>query len=360
MTIRVGIVGASGFAGSEIARILAAHPQVHVETLMAHRSAGERYGTFNAHIPQLADRTIEETDVDRLRTCDAVFVALPHGQSASLTRELEGGPLVIDCGADHRLTSRTAWDRFYGGPYPGAWTYGMPELVHGEEYGDLSSGATEKASVSRDELSRARSIAVPGCNVTSVTLALQPAVAAGIVDATQVTATLAVGYSGAGRSSKPHLTATAALSNLAPYSALGQHRHVPEIIQNFTVAGAREASVDFTPILAPTSRGILAVVHAPLAASEDSDPHRLTHAYQTCYAHEPFVTISADLPQTQPILGTGRATVWAGINEDTGVVTAISAIDNLGKGTASAAVQSMNLACGFEETEGIPTIGVAP
>lgn len=360
MTICVGVVGASGFAGSEIVRILASHPEVRVETLMAQRSAGERFGSFNAHIPQLADRIIEATDANRLQACDVVFVALPHGQSAALTQELEGGPLVIDCGADHRLTSQLAWDRFYGGNYPGAWAYGMPELIYEEEFRDISSGASDKASKSRDVLSQTRSIAVPGCNVTAVTLALQPAVAAGMVDTRQITATLAVGYSGAGRSPKPHLMATASLSNLVPYSALGRHRHIPEIVQNLKVAGGTEVSVDFTPILAPTSRGILAVVNAPLTESEEGALHKLTHAYRACYAHEPFVTISDDLPQTQPILGTGRATVWTGINEDAGTVTAICAIDNLGKGTASAAVQSMNLACGCEETEGIPMIGVAP
>ncbi|MDO5719352.1 MAG: N-acetyl-gamma-glutamyl-phosphate reductase [Actinomycetaceae bacterium] len=360
MVIRVGIVGASGFAGSEIARILLTHSQAQIETLMAHRSAGERFGSLHAHIPQLADRLIESTDVDHLQTCDVVFVALPHGQSALLTQELEGGPLVIDCGADHRLTSESAWDRFYGGIYPGAWAYGMPELVHAQEYEDLASGNLKKAKVSREILSEARSVAVPGCNVSAVTLALQPAVAAGLIDSTRITATLAVGYSGAGRSAKTHLMATAALSNMAPYSALGKHRHIPEIVQNLEVAGGQGVSLDFTPILTPTSRGILAVVNAPLAYKDEGVSEKLSHAYRSCYDHESLVTVVDDLPQTQPILGTGRATVWAGINEEAGTVTAISAIDNLGKGTASTAVQSMNLALGLDETDGIPMIGVAP
>lgn len=359
MSIRVAIVGASGFAGSEIARVLVGHPEVDLVALMAGKSAGTSFGAINPHIPALADRIVEPTDIELLKSLDVVFVALPHGESAVLTAQLEGGPMVIDCGADHRLTSEEAWRQYYGGDYPGAWAYGMPELLHASEFKEISQAENARAQRSRETLRNAREIAVPGCNVTAVTLAIQPAVAANLVDARRVTATLAVGYSGAGRSLKHHLLATSALSNLAPYSAVGKHRHIPEIVQNLQVAGARDVAVDFTPILAPTSRGIVAVVNARLNTCEDASA-RLSDAYECVYANEPLVDVIDSYPQTQPVLGTGRATVWAGVDLVAGSITAIAAIDNLGKGTACAAVQCMNLACGFEETLSIPTVGVAP
>ncbi|MDO5729842.1 MAG: N-acetyl-gamma-glutamyl-phosphate reductase [Actinomycetaceae bacterium] len=359
MSVRVVIVGASGFAGSEIARILVNHPEVDIIALMAGKSAGTRFGEVNPNVPALANRIVESTNIAVLKSADVVFVALPHGESAKLTAQLVGGPIIIDCGADHRLTSQEAWRRYYGGEYPGAWAYGMPELIHAQEYEQISAGQASRAFLSRKLIKTAREIAVPGCNVTAVTLAIQPAVAANLVDTKRITATLAVGYSGAGRSPKPHLLATAALANLAPYSAVGKHRHIPEIIQNLQVAGAREVAVDFTPVLTPTSRGIVAVVNAQLNTCQDA-ASQLCHAYENAYANETLVDVIDTYPQTQPILGTGRATVWAGVDDIAGSVTAIAAIDNLGKGTACAAVQSMNLACGFDEALSIPTIGVAP
>lgn len=359
MTVRVAIVGASGFAGSEIARVLVGHPSVDLVALMAGKSAGTSFGAINPHIPALADRIVEPTDIEILKSLDVVFIALPHGESAKITAQLKGGPIVIDCGADHRLTSEDEWHQYYGGEYPGAWAYGMPELVHSNEFEEIFRAEKAHAQHSRETLKNAREIAVPGCNVTAVTLAIQPAVAANLIDTQRVTATLAVGYSGAGRSLKPHLLATAALSNLAPYSAVGKHRHIPEIIQNLQIAGARDVAIDFTPILAPTSRGIVAVVNARLNPCKDAAA-RLSHAYECVYANEPLVDVIDSYPQTQPVLSTGRATVWAGIDPIASSITAIAAIDNLGKGTACAAVQSMNLACGFEETLSIPTVGVAP
>lgn len=359
MSYSVAIVGASGFAGSEIARILSGHPDFEVVALTAASSAGTRFGDLNPHIPALADKVIEPTDAAQLRDFDVVFVALPHGQSAQITADLsaDDGPIVIDAGADHRLTSAQAWADYYGGEYPGAWDYAMPELIHAQEADALLSGGLEKVTKQRETLQKSRTIAVPGCNVTAVTLAMMPAVAAGLVTEGRLSATLSVGYSGAGRSLKPHLMATAALSNMAPYSATGKHRHIPEIIQNLQVAGAGDLRVDFTPILVPTSRGIVAVVNAAL---ENVDEDAVKQAYHAAYDCETFIDVTEGYPQSQPIIATGKAQVWAGVDPKAGSLTAIAAIDNLGKGTATAAVQAANLAVGIDETTGIPTIGVAP
>lgn len=411
MSYSVAIVGASGSAGSEIARILSGHPEFEVCTLTAASSAGTRFGDLNPHIPNLADKIIQPTMVDELLDHDVVFVALPHGQSAEITAALTEGagdaeqevsnvqaknlaqsgqtnahesestplhpsaqtnasarskspgshskksPIVIDAGADHRLTSADAWAKYYGGEYPGAWDYAMPELIHADEADALISGPLEKVQKQREALKASRTIAVPGCNVTAVTLAMMPAVAAGFVNAGHISAVLSVGYSGAGRSLKPHLMATSALSNMVPYSAAGKHRHIPEIIQNLQVTGAGDLALDFTPVLVPTSRGILAVVNTMLEGVADED---VKAAYHAAYDAETFIDVTEGYPQTQPILATGKAQVWAGVDQYTGALAAIAAIDNLGKGTAAAAVQAANLAVGIDEATGIPTIGVAP
>ncbi|MDO5049927.1 MAG: Asd/ArgC dimerization domain-containing protein [Actinomycetaceae bacterium] len=359
MSYSVAIVGASGSAGSEIARIVSGHPELEVSALTAASSAGTRFGDLNPHIPGLADKIIQPTDAAQLAEADVVFVALPHGQSAEITGELSAldGPIIIDAGADHRLTSAEAWSQYYGGEYPGAWDYAMPELIHADEAPALLSGNISKVSKQREALKSSKTIAVPGCNVTAVTLAMMPAVAAGFVSAGHLSATLSVGYSGAGRSLKPHLMATSALSNMAPYSAAGKHRHIPEIIQNLQVAGAGQLTLDFTPVLVPTSRGILAVVNTMLEGVSDQ---AVQDAYRAAYDAEAFIDVTNGYPQTQPILATGKANVWAGVDPHSGSLTAIAAIDNLGKGTASAAVQAANLALGLDEQTGIPTIGVAP
>ncbi|WP_311472644.1 Asd/ArgC dimerization domain-containing protein, partial [uncultured Actinomyces sp.] len=265
MTWTAAVAGATGYAGGEVIRLLAAHPGIEIGALTAGSSAGTVLGRHHPHLIALADRPIEPTDVERLAGHDIVVLALPHGASGEITAALEArataagraAPLLIDCGADHRLTDPAAWRAFYGTEYAGAWTYGMPELLHDGE---------REARAQRDLLAAAGRIAVPGCNVTAVTLAAQPGVAAELIDAGQVTAVLAVGYSGAGKALKPHLTAAEALGSAQPYAVGGVHRHIPEIVQNLEVAGARPGTVrlSFTPVLVPMSRGILATVTAPV------------------------------------------------------------------------------------------------
>ena len=265
MSWTVAVAGATGYAGGEVLRLLTNHPDLEIGALTANSSAGTLLGAHHPQLTSLADRTVVPTDVEHLAGHDVVVLALPHGASGAITAELEAacpgaGPVLVDCGADHRLTSEQAWALYYGEGYAGAWTYGMPELLHAGE---------DQPAAQRRELAATRRIAVPGCNVTAVTLAAQPGVHADLIDATHVTAVLAVGYSGAGKALKPHLTAAEALGSAQPYAVGGTHRHIPEIIQNLEVAGVHEGAVrlSFTPVLVPMSRGILATVTAPVTES---------------------------------------------------------------------------------------------
>ena len=191
--MKVSIIGASGFAGGEILRLLAAHPRFQIEQLCASSSAGKKLGEFHPQVPQLAKQELKAVDPVALKESAAIFLALPHGQSGKIAAQLRAAgveSLLVDCGADHRLTSKAAWDSYYGGEYCQAWTYGMPELQR-------ACGPSQ-----REQLATTQQIAVPGCNVTAVTLAFQPLVAAGLIDPNDIVATLAVGYSGAGKSPK--------------------------------------------------------------------------------------------------------------------------------------------------------------
>ncbi|ETJ03413.1 MAG: N-acetyl-gamma-glutamyl-phosphate reductase [Actinomyces urogenitalis DORA_12] len=363
------VAGATGYAGGEVLRLLAAHPDIEIGALTAASSAGTLLGQHHPHLRSLAQRVVEPTQAERLAEHDVVFLALPHGASGALTAQIEaldaerGSPtLLIDCGADHRLTDAAAWQAFYGTEYAGAWTYGMPELLHTGE---------SQARAQRAELASTSRVAVPGCNVTAVTLAAQPGVVAELIDTSQVTAVLAVGYSGAGKSLKPHLSAAEALGSAQPYAVGGTHRHIPEIVQNLEVAGAAPGStrLSFTPVLVSMSRGILATVTAPVTDSVLHCEHpdevlrsAWAHAYGAAGQGEALIDLLPEgtWPTTGAVAGSGLATVQVAYDRGAGVAVMMCAIDNLGKGTASAAVQSLNLALGLDETTGVVTEGVAP
>lgn len=356
VTVSVAVAGASGYAGGEVLRLLLAHPEVEIGALTANASAGDLLGQHQPHLLPLADRLLEPTDPTRLAGHDVVVLALPHGASGELTDALAAldgpTPLLLDCGADHRLEHVADWDHFYGGTFAGAWPYGMPELRHAGESGT--------AAAQRQILREARTVAVPGCNVTAVTLALQPGVSAGVVDPSDVVAVLANGYSGAGKSLKPHLLASEGMGTAMPYAVGGGHRHVPEIEQNLRRAGAGNVRLSFTPTLVPMARGILATVTAPLTPGTTTAQVRA--AWEDAYAGETFVRLLPEgrWPTTAATLGANTAHVQVTVDERAGRVVAVCAIDNLVKGTAGAAVQSMNLALGLPEQLGLTTVGVAP
>ncbi len=343
MTIKVAVAGASGYAGGELLRLLLGHPEVEIGALMAGANAGERLGSLQPHLVPLADRTLIDTGAEQLNMHDVAFLALPHGQSAALAAELGEDVLVIDCGADFRLTDAGQWHRFYGGEHAGWWPYGLPEL------GDA-----------RAVLRRARRVAVPGCYPTVSTLALAPAVSEGLVDVTDLVVVAASGTSGAGKGAKPHLMGSEVMGSASAYGVGGVHRHTPEIVQNLTAVArpGDQVRVSFTPLLVPMSRGILATCTARTEASVAD----LRAAYAASLAPEPFVHLLPEgvWPQTQAVLGSNAVHVQVTFDEAAGRMVAVAAVDNLTKGTAGAAVQCMNLALGLPETTGLTTVGTAP
>ncbi len=346
-TYNVAVAGASGYAGGEVLRLLLAHPNITIGALTAASSAGSRLVEHQPHLARLHDRVVEPTTPETLSGHDVVFLGLPHGESGKVAAALGPDTLVIDCGADHRLENAEDWVEYYGSEHAGTWPYGLPELM---------TGATRQ----REALGAVKRIAVPGCNVTAVTLGLQPAIAADLAESTDIVAVLANGYSGAGKAAKPHLLASEGLGAAVPYAVGGSHRHIPEIAQNLRHAGASEVALSFTPTLVPMSRGILATATARLRPGTNAEAVRRTYA--EAYDAEPFVHLLPEgvWPSTKSTLGSNHALVQVAVDEKAGRLVTVTAIDNLVKGTAGGAIQSMNLALGLPETTGLPTEGVAP
>jgi N-acetyl-gamma-glutamyl-phosphate reductase len=344
MSLRVAVAGATGYAGGELLRLLWGHPEVQIGALTAGTSAGTRLGEHQSHLVPLAERIVQPTSSDVLAGHDVVFLALPHGASASVAAELDPETVIIDCGADFRLSDSDAWNQFYGSAHAGTWPYGLPELPG-----------------QREKLTGARRIAVPGCYPTAVTLGLWPAISAGLTDASDVVVVAASGPSGAGRSLKPHLLGSELMGSASAYGVGGVHRHTPEMVQNFRACGAEAPSVSFTPVLVPMSRGILATCTAPLRA-DASTLSQVRTAYQDALADEPFVHLLPEgrWPLTQSVLGANAVHVQVAVDAATNRLVAVVALDNLTKGTAGGAVQCMNLAVGLPEATGLSTIGVAP
>jgi len=347
MTFSVAVAGASGYAGGELLRILADHPGFEIRTVTAHQNAGQPLVAHQPHLRSLRNLTLVETSAENLAGHDVVFLALPHGKSGEIASQLPDDVLVVDCGADHRLESEQAWGAFYGGDYFGHWAYGVPELPVG-------------GGKQRENLVGAKRIAAPGCNASAVSLALAPGIAAGLIEEEDVVAVLAVGPSGAGKSLKTMYLASEILGSANPYAVGGTHRHIPEIQQNLRKAGAAHPTVSFTPVLVPMSRGILATSTARVKPGVTIE--RLQSAWEDAYAGEPFVQVlpAGDVPRTADVLGANTALIGLALDEATGRVITVLALDNLYKGTAGAAIQSANIALGLDETAGLNVNGVAP
>lgn len=348
MVYKVAVAGASGYVGGELLRLIASHSELELGAVTAHSNSGQKLGVHQPHLPVFADRVLLDTTAKNLAGHDVVFLALPHATSAAIAKELDDSVLVIDCGADFRLEDASAWEKFYGTEHAGSWVYGMPELVY-------QSGAKQ-----REKIFGAKQIAVPGCNVTAITLALAPALKAGLVEPTDIVSVLSVGTSGAGKSAKSDLLASELLGSARAYGVGGVHRHTPEVEQNLAKSAGTSVQASFTPVLVPMSRGILAVSTAIAKPGLSADA--LKAAYVDAYGGESFIQLLEDgqLPATASVLGSNNVQISLAIDEAAGRVVVICAIDNLVKGTAGAAIQSMNLALGLAEQSGLSVIGVAP
>lgn len=347
MSISVAIAGATGYAGGEILRLLLSHPaylsgELTIGALTGASNAGARVGDIMPHLAPLADRRIEDTSADTLGGHDVVFLGLPHGHSAAIAEQLGDDVTLIDCGADFRLSDAAEWEHYYGSAHAGTWTYGIPELPN-----------------QREKIAAANRIAVPGCFPTGATIALFPSLASGLVrpDFAVVSIT---GTSGAGKKAAVPMLGSEVMGNLKAYNTAGRHRHTAEFVQNLRPF-AEDPSVSFTPVLAPTSRGILTTATAPLADATVTTASA-REAYAATFADEPFVQLLAEgiQPQTKSVVGSNLVQVQVEVDERAGRLLVTSAIDNLTKGTGGAAVQCMNLVLGQPETAGLPLAGVAP
>lgn len=347
MTFSVAVAGASGYAGGELLRILADHPDFEIRTVTAHQNAGQPLIAHQPHLRSLAHLQLVASTAENLAGHDVVFLALPHGASGAIAAQLPTETLVVDCGADHRLEDPAAWAAFYGGDHHGAWAYGVPELLVG-------------SSRQREGLVNARRIAAPGCNASAVSLALAPGIATGLLEEEDIVSVLAVGPSGAGKSLKTMYLASEILGSANPYAVGGSHRHIPEIQQNLRKAGATAPTISFTPVLVPMSRGILATTTARVRRGASAA--QVQAAWEEAYAQEPFVQVlpAGSVPRTADVLGSNTVLIGVALDEAAGRVVTVLAIDNLYKGTAGAAIQSANIALGLPETTGLSVNGVAP
>jgi N-acetyl-gamma-glutamyl-phosphate reductase len=340
----VAIAGASGYVGGELLRLIAAHPELKLVAATANSNAGSTIGSLHPHLVDFAEVVLLETTPANLSGADVVFLALPHTTSAEVASWLTDSQIVLDCGADFRLESSEQWVKFYGTDHQGTWTYGMPELV-------LAGGKKQ-----RENLIGAKRIAVPGCNVTAITLALAPLANAGVIELNDIVSVLSVGTSGAGRTLKANLLASEVSGSSSAYGVGGVHRHTPEIEQNLSKAAGAEVKVSFTPVLVPMSRGILAVntANAKTAGARE--------ALEDAYKDEKFVRVLAEgeFPSTASTLGVNTCLIGLAVDTHANRVVVISAIDNLVKGTAGAAIQSLNIAIGLAEDTGLSVNGVAP
>jgi N-acetyl-gamma-glutamyl-phosphate reductase len=347
MSYSVAVAGASGYAGGELLRLLSAHPEFDISTVTANQNAGQPLISTQPHLRSLAGLTLVDTTAENLAGHDLVFLALPHGASGAITAELPASTVVIDCGADHRLADQADWAAFYGGDYYGAWTYGVPELP-------------TTAGKQREKLRGATRIAAPGCNASTVELALAPGIAAGVIEERDLVAVLAVGPSGAGKALKLPNLAGEILGSANPYAVGGTHRHVPEILQGLRWAGATAPTLSFTPVIVPMSRGILATSTARIVPGTSASAVR--EAWESAYADEPFVHLlpEGEFPRSGDVVGANTALIGLAVDAAAGRVVTVTAVDNLAKGTAGAAIQCANLAFGLPETTGLSVDGVAP
>ncbi|HUW87889.1 MAG TPA: N-acetyl-gamma-glutamyl-phosphate reductase [Candidatus Paceibacterota bacterium] len=337
--MKTAVVGASGYAGGELLRLLQIHPTFNPSHLTAHANAGELINSLHPHLSGYEGQTFSALDISELRSAELIFLALPHGESAQVVNQLNDDQLVVDLGADYRLQSSQSWNRYYDGDHAGTWTYGLPELP----------GA-------RAEILKSKRIANPGCYATAIALGIAPVLS--VIDYSDVVVVAASGTTGAGRSSKSSLSASEVMGSLSSYKFGGVHQHTPEIEESLTRVINKPVNISFTPILAPMPRGILATITAKLSAVIDED--HLRSLYSNQYGLEEFITFLPHgvLPKTASVTGSNRAQIQVAIDAHTNRVVISVAIDNLGKGAAGQAIQNANLIAGLPESTGLETGGL--
>ncbi len=340
VSMNIGVVGASGYSGGELLRLLLGHPTFSIHYIAAGSNAGEEIISVHPHLIPLRGRKFETTDVDLMNACELVFFALPHGESAKYVAQLSDHVKVVDLGADFRLQNPKSWEKYYGGVHAGTWDYAIPELPG-----------------KRFKIAHASRVANPGCYATAIALGAAPAVAEGIVDVTDIVIVAASGTTGAGRSAKVNLLGSEVMNSLSSYKFGGVHQHTPEIEETLQELTDSEVNISFTPVLAPMPRGILATITAKIIGRVDIV--KVREIYGSFFKDETFVSLLPEgiMPQTSSVLGSNSVQIQIAIDSHTNRLVISVAIDNLGKGAAGQALQNANIMVGLEESLGLSPVG---
>jgi N-acetyl-gamma-glutamyl-phosphate reductase len=337
--MKAAVIGASGYAGGELLRILSTHPHLQVTQVSAHSNAGELITSVH---PQLTTHNGERfLSIESLKFAeiDVAFIALPHGQSAGIIEKFSEKTKIVDLGADFRLTDAAQWNKYYDGSHAGVWTYGLPEIPG-----------------NRAKISQSSQVANPGCYATSIITGVLPAL--GLIDSSDIVVVAASGTTGAGRNAKISLIASEVMGSLTSYKFGGVHQHTPEVEQALSQVSGKKVKISFTPILAPMPRGILSTITARL--SENIDTEKIHFLFSDFYKNDYFVDVLpiGQLPKTASLTGSNKIQIQVAVDEHTHRLVISVAIDNLGKGAASQAIQNANLMCGFHEGAGLSTDGL--
>ena len=339
--MKTGVIGASGYAGGELLRLLTNHPEFELSYISAGSNAGQKITSVHPHLTGFKDRLFQATDTAAMNKCELLFLALPHGESAKIVGAIDPSIRVVDLGADYRLHSSQSWRKYYGGDHAGTWVYGLPELPG-----------------QREKIAQATRVANPGCYATSIALAAAPAISARLIDSSDIVVVASSGTTGAGRSAKVNLLGSEVMNSLTSYKFGGVHQHTPEIEESLSLLTHGDVKISFTPILAPMPRGILATVTAKISSA--TNYFALRKAYESAYSDETFVTLlsEGEMPKTSSVLGSNAVHLQIALDEHTNRIIVSSAIDNLGKGAASQAIQNANILYGLAEDLALTPIGI--
>jgi N-acetyl-gamma-glutamyl-phosphate reductase len=346
--IKVGVIGATGYTGAELVRLLSAHPEARVVKATTENYQGQPLEQVYPHLRQFSSLVGEGVDISSLvRECDVLFMALPHGVPMELAGTvLSGGKKLIDLGADFRLKDTADYERWY------KHAHTAPDLLVKAAYG--------QPETNRANLTGAALVANPGCYPTSVVLSAAPLLKSGIVETEGIIIDSKSGVSGAGRSATLGVHFSEVNENFKAYNISGTHRHTPEIEQELSRLAGTKILVSFTPHLAPMTRGILTTAYFRLNRALDT--HQAVDLFRDFYNGEPFVRVrpDGDLPQTKQVWGSNFCDIGVQVDDRTGRITVISVIDNLVKGAAGQAIQNMNIIFGLDETVGLMNCPVYP
>jgi N-acetyl-gamma-glutamyl-phosphate reductase len=333
--MKTAVIGGSGYAGGELLRLLAIHPNFEVLIVSAHSNAGELIQSVHPQLQSHKDQRFVSNEQIDFSEIELVFLALPHGESAALIAKIPAQIKIVDLGADYRLEDRTAWEKYYGGNHAGSWVYGLPEL-----------SKNQRAAIAKESR-----VANPGCYATSIALGVAPVFS--LIDVSDIVVVAASGTTGAGRNAKINLIASEVVNSLTSYKFGGVHQHTPEIEQAISSLGKTPAKISFTPILAPMPRGILSTITAKLTKSVSVE--EMHSIYADYFSADTFVDVLplGQLPKTNAVTGSNKAMMQVAVDEHTNRLVVSVAIDNLGKGAAGQAIQNANIICGFDETTGL-------